>query len=339
MSTPITMAALSQIEAGKTRPGEQTIADLAAALEVPVGFFSTGWLNDDDGDSPVTYFRDLRGTPARERRRATALAVVLNDLMTAIEVHARFPELRVPAYPMTPDATSPEIEAVAERVRVEWQLGTDPIPHVVRELERHGVPVTRLTVGHQSVDAFSVLFDRRPIVLLSENKSNYVRSRFDAAHELGHLVMHRDAEPGSRPTENQAHDFASSFLLPGSVAVRELPTKLDAAGWTRLAQLKRHWGISIAALLFRARTLEVLGLGAYRNAMRYMSARGWRTIEPGDREMGPPEAPLLFERGLRAVEVQVGQSVEELATWANLPLADTLELVHAGVDNRPTVEL
>ncbi|MGH9038839.1 MAG: hypothetical protein ACRDZ3_01260 [Acidimicrobiia bacterium] len=51
----------------------------------------------------------------------------------------------------------------------------------MRELERHGMPVARLAMGHRQVDAFSVRFVRRPIVLLVDDKSNYVRSRFDAS--------------------------------------------------------------------------------------------------------------------------------------------------------------
>jgi Zn-dependent peptidase ImmA (M78 family)/DNA-binding XRE family transcriptional regulator len=338
MSRPITVAALSQIEVGKVRPSNETVRDLASALEVPAGFFSAPWPAPSDR-APVTYFRDLRATPARERRRATAFAILLNDLVGTIERHVRLPDVRLPVRPIGVEATRQELEEAAEAVRLEWDLGAGPIPHVVRELERHGIAVARLAMGHRTVDAFSVRFERRPIVLLTTDKSNYVRSRFDAAHELGHLVMHTEAEPGNRLVESQAHDFASCLLLPQAVALRELPTRLDAAGWTRLAQLKQKWGISMSAMLYRARALGLVGPDAYRNAMRYMSGKGWRTTEPGDRELGPAEAPLLFERGLRTVEVESGHELHELIESAHLPLVDTVELVKAAVDSRPIVEL
>jgi len=338
MATPISAAGLSQIEAGKVRPSQDTSTDLAAALEVPVEFFVAQWPGLT-ADSPVTYFRDLRRTPARERRRASALAILLNDLVAAIQLHVRLPEVRIPSHSLDENASRDEVEAVAEDVRADWRLGLEPIPHVVRELERHGVPVARLTMVHKTVDAFSARFDRRPIVLLAEGKSNYVRSRFDAAHELGHIVMHLDATPGEKWVETQAQDFASSLLLPRVVAEKQLPRKLNLAGWSQLAELKRHWGISMAALLYRARALGILGPDAYRNAMKYMSARGWRTVEPGDREMGPAEAPLLFERALREVELESGLSQEEFVFASHLPLQDTLELIKAAQDRRPRVEL
>ena len=78
-------------------------------------------------------------------------------------------------------------------------------------------------------------------MLTDDKTDNYVRSRFDASHELGHLVMHEDVEPGTREVEGQAQDFASSFLMPEVIAREELPGRLDAAGWSRLAELKRRF--------------------------------------------------------------------------------------------------
>jgi hypothetical protein len=73
--------------------------------------------------------------------------------------------------------------------------------------------------------------------------------------------------------------------------------------------------------------------------MKYMSARGWRTVEPGDREMGPAEAPLLFERALREVELESGLSQAKFVSASHLPLQDTIELIKAALDRRPRVEL
>lgn len=104
--------------------------------------------------------------------------------------------------------------------------------------------------------------------------------------------------------------------------------------------MKRHWGMSMAALLYQAPTLGVLTQEAHRNAMKYMlSATGWRTTEPGDREMGEPEAPLLLERALRRIAIESGYTVEHIVRSAHLPEKDTVELVTAGVDVRPIIEL
>ncbi|RFZ59188.1 helix-turn-helix protein [Mycobacterium marinum] len=340
MRRRITAAALSQIEAGKVRPTPDTLRDLADALDVPVDFFYVNWsgARGENVLDRVPYFRDLAATPSRLRRRAGALALILSDLVAAIDTHVRLPDCSIPDFHVAPSAERDEIEETAEALRGEWNLGDDPIPHVVREIERHGIPVARLYLGAKSVDAFSVRFSKRPLILLTDDKSNYVRSRFDAAHELGHLVMHEHADPNDRSIERQAHDFAASFLLPADIAVAELPRRIDSRAWQRLAQLKREWGISINAMLYRARSLGVLTPAAYQNAMKYTSARGWRTLEPGDREMGQPESPRLFEYAIKTIEAEYGMTAEQIIRSAHLPLKDTLILMNLATDRRPTLE-
>ena len=337
MGHAVSGPALSQIESGKLRPSEAVVGQLAAALDVPPAFFAAQWPTRGE---PVTYFRDLRSTSIRERRRARAQALLLGDFVTALEQHVRIPDVDVPKLPAALDATAAEIERITSLVRRAWNLGDGPITHVVRELERHGVAVARLKLGSVAVDAFSTRAGPRPLVLLTDDKSdNYVRSRFDASHELGHLIMHEEAEPGTREVERQAQNFASSFLLPEVRAREALPSRLDAYGWSRLAEMKRVWGISMSALLYRARSLGIISSEAHQAAMRYMSVRGWRRQEPGDREMGAPEAPMLVERSMRRAEIQAGVSVEEIVHSAHLPLNDMQRLLEAAVDDRPIVEL
>jgi Zn-dependent peptidase ImmA (M78 family)/transcriptional regulator with XRE-family HTH domain len=340
MKEPITAAGLSQIESGKVRPLGSTLNDLAEALEVPVEFFYAQWgASSPDDRDPAIFFRDLRATPASERRRALALAVLLSDLVAAIEHYVRLPELRVPEYPIPSDARSGDIEVVAERVRRDLELNSAPIRHAVREVERLGVPVARMSMGHRQIDAFSVPLVDRPVILLASDKDNYVRSRLDVAHEAGHLIMHGGRTERDRSMEQQAHSFAASFLFPAHVAVEELPRRLDGNGWARIAELKRRWGMSMAALIRRARDLKLISEDEYRNAMKYMSARGWRKREPGDRELGPAESPLLLERALRRIKVEHNLEPEELIAEAHLPERDTLEMVEATKDPRPIIEL
>jgi len=125
MPRPISAAALSQIEAGRVRPATSTLADLAAAPEVPVGFFfvHTTRLESVAIDDPAPYFRDLHSTTARERRRSAALAILLSDLVAEIERHVRLPEPHFPDIPLAPSAGREEVEEAADSVRGRWQLG------------------------------------------------------------------------------------------------------------------------------------------------------------------------------------------------------------------------
>ena len=68
--------------------------------------------------------------------------------------------------------------------------------------------VFSLAENTKNVDAFSCWRNDEPYVFLNTFKSTE-RSRFDSAHELGHLVLHRHggAKQG-RSAEYEAHLFA-----------------------------------------------------------------------------------------------------------------------------------
>jgi Zn-dependent peptidase ImmA (M78 family) len=147
----------------------------------------------------------------------------------------------------------------------------------------------RLPLASSDVDAFSLPFGDRPIVVLGAEKNDRARSRFDAAHELGHLVIHGEQVWGLPAVERQAHQFAAAFLMPREDIIEQLPARAD---WPQLFALKRQWQVSLAALLMRARVLGRMNHGDYLTAIKAASARGWRRTEPVP--LGPPEKPQLL---------------------------------------------
>jgi Zn-dependent peptidase ImmA (M78 family) len=174
-------------------------------------------------------------------------------------------------------------------------------------LENRGVLVVFSPPQAASVDAYSFDSRLRPIVILNPIKRDYYRQRFDVAHEMGHLVMHGDAEPGGRIVETQAHRFAAELLMPADQIRDLLPATMGGSAWRTLARLKEQWGVSIQALLYRARWLGRLSDVSYRNAMTTISARGWRRNEPG--LVSAIEQPSLLAR---AVELLTQEGIDEV---------------------------
>ncbi|MGH3585654.1 MAG: XRE family transcriptional regulator [Pseudonocardia sp.] len=267
---------IGRYEAGVQRPEEPMVRRLAIALGVSVEFFQ-------GGRSPVSldgaHFRSLRSTSQIERDQALAYGRIATDVVSALEDLVDFPEVDLPEYAVSPDEIAGSGPVEAAKVARKALVGEPrAVPHVVRLLEAHGVIVLVLPEAAERVDAFSVGVHPRPMVFFNPAKGDYWRNRFDGAHELGHLVMHADAEPGEKIVEDQAHRFAAEFLMPEEDIGGELPAGAD---WERLAELKATWGVSMAALLYRARTLRIMKEAAYRNAMSMLSSRGWRRQEPG----------------------------------------------------------
>jgi Zn-dependent peptidase ImmA (M78 family)/DNA-binding XRE family transcriptional regulator len=330
----VSPTAVGQWESGATRPRPQNVEELANVLQFPVAYFATTGRQLSNLDSDCTFFRSLRKSRQVSRDAAMGHAALIAELVTVIQRHARLPGDTIPFQRVEAGAETDEIDAIASRVREQWGLGTEPIPDVLREIERHGAVAARLELADE-VDAFSWPGEDHPIVILGAEKGDRVRSRFDAAHELGHLVLHRDhAKPADRILEKQAHRFASAFLLPRERLIDEWPK--GRVDWRDLMVLKRRWQMSLAALLYGARQDGLLSETAYESATKYMSRAGWRTTEPGD--LGPPERPRLLRHAVQALS-EAGTSVTDLAEEARLPKELVRDYLRQRVPSRVPVDL
>jgi Zn-dependent peptidase ImmA (M78 family)/DNA-binding XRE family transcriptional regulator len=318
----VTPAAIGQFESGVSKPSATTLAQLAMILGFPVEFFGFTGEHHPRPTIDGTFFRSLRSARQTERQKAVAHAALVWEVVRRLEDLVELPALNLPSdLHVTAKTPLEEIEDVAEQVRKRWDLAEGPVPHVVRHIELHGVVVTRCLVGSERVDAFSAPFPQRPIIVLGNDKGQFDRSRLDAAHEVGHLIMHPDPQPGDRTLENQANRFAAAFLLPRSAILDQLPR--GRVNWMHMVTLKREWGVSVQALLYRARTLGTLDDVSYENAMKTMSRRGWRKNEPG--YLGPPEQPTLLTKALEALAA-TGFTLADLSGLTHLSEA-TLRVI------------
>jgi Zn-dependent peptidase ImmA (M78 family)/transcriptional regulator with XRE-family HTH domain len=317
-----TPTAIAAYENGTKKPAAATVARLCLALGVEPDFFIAG-RPAFAAACGAPHFRSLRSTTQLVRDQAYAYGLLAVGVAEALERHVELPDLGLPRLPVPIDGSeSPEATAeAAAAVRRAWGLGSGPLGHLVRLAERHGVLVVFAPPQTSSVDAYSFDNAHRPIILLNPVKSDYYRQRFDVAHELGHLVMHADAEPGSRTAEDQAHRFAAELLMPAADIRDLLPAKAD---WRRLGRLKEEWGVSLQALIFRARQLGVMPSVTYRNAMATVSARGWRRREPGPSPA--VEQPSLLPRAVRLLREVAAEA--DLAAEARVP-AQLFRLVTA----------
>ncbi|MGC0239027.1 helix-turn-helix domain-containing protein [Arthrobacter sp. SD76] len=318
----ITPAAVTQFEKGQSRPTRTVLGQLALALGVPTDYLRMG--------RPITqvpateaHFRSLRATPALTRDQALAFAETGLAVIDVLEQYVELPGVNLPAAFLPETPSSSEISAAAAEVRKSWGVPSGPIANMVRLVEANGIIALRLpNFIDSAVDAFSTNSGERPLILLSPQKDDKARSRFDAAHELGHLVMHEGVAPGSKLVENQAHGFAAAFLMPEEEIVPDLPKRLD---WETLQQAKKKWGVSLRALCFRANRLGLWSDALYRRANIQLSTMG--LPEPGP--LGPPESPSLLEKA-KDLLLSEGISLEEIATSSRFPLEQLESVIAAG---------
>lgn len=170
---------------------------------------------------------------------------------------------------------NPEVSASA--LRQYWSLGERPIGNILALIETKGVRVFLISENTAAVNAFSFWRDDRPYVFLNNFKTAE-SSIFDTAHELGHLVMHKQLDmKGIRSDEREAHHFASAFLMPANDVKARLPRMITVDA---ILQLKKRWRVSALAMACRIYDLKRLTEWQYKSICIELARRGYRTGEP-----------------------------------------------------------
>jgi Zn-dependent peptidase ImmA (M78 family)/transcriptional regulator with XRE-family HTH domain len=274
------------LEAGRKEPSSTLLNALSDALGFEPSFFFGSPL-DEFKDSECN-FRRRTTTAISVRARVLAYGTLLAQFF-----HYGRDKSIIPPHHKVPLAERNNIEKAAEQCRTVWALGLDvPIRNLTRVIERAGVPVTRFDGIAQKVDAFSRA--GKPAFIVLNNKSPS-RCRFDLAHECGHLVLHQDIPTGCSETEAEANHFAGALLLPKAAFSREFP-RAPFGIWEALFEMKKRWGVSVAAIIRRAFELGLIGADRYQRLYKELSARGWVKSEPREFEEEQPEiVPLILE--------------------------------------------
>ena len=317
---------ISAYEAGDQEPERVTLLRISEALGFPEAFFF--------GDEPeilspgIASFRSLSKMSARQRDTALgagSIALMLNEW---IEGRFNLPAVDVldlgreraaiapkgglsdggVSYPSDSGAGSPE--AAASTLRSHWGLGEMPVKNMIKLLEAKGVRVYSLAIDAKEVDAFSMWHGGRPFMVLNTFKSAE-HCRFDAAHELGHLVMHKHGSPQGPDIEREANAFASAFLMPKASVLAKAPRQVTLPG---LISLKKYWAVSVAALNYRLHALGLTSEWTYRTLCIQLASEGYRTQEP---DGAPHERSLLLEKVFGALKDE-GVSRRDVAAQLKL---------------------
>lgn len=261
---------LTSYEIGEREPTDENIEALAAALEFPTSFFHA-----DDVELPSAVsatFRAYSTMTAGQRDQALGAGCLAIELSSWIDGRFRLPQADIP------DLAQHDPEIAAAAVRSSWNLGQRPIRNMIHLLESKGVRVFSLSLDfRREVDAFSLWRDAVPYVFLNTEKSGE-RSRMDAAHELGHLVMHRDTPLGVKEMEDEARRFGSALLMPKEDVTAQVKGGLVTV--SNLITWKHKWNVSVMAIAHRIHALKLINDWQYRLLCMQMSEKGYRRNEP-----------------------------------------------------------
>ena len=296
-SANVSRQAISSFEAGEKNPDPATVVRIADILGQPVTYFSTEE-GPAFGEFSTRFFRAFGADTKRRNAMCDVLGKWFVQTARYLFDLVSFPAVNLPnVSPCEGDRyTNEEIEDAAMQCRRLWGLGVGPISNVIGLIENNGVAVCRYEIPGEKIEAFSFWNGPRPFVFLSSDKQSAVRARFDAAHELGHLVLHRwiGSEEIEDPKtlkliEAEANRFAGALLLPRQSFPNEVYTpRLDA-----FVELKRRWKVAIQAMVYRCKDLAIFDETQVVNLYKQISFRKWRTKEPLDDQIAFEQPKLL----------------------------------------------
>lgn len=296
---------------------EPDINKLAIIFRLPVHFFQ------QDAELPTISehaisFRSKSRTTQKLQKQAINHAITgfwFNDWLEN-EFELKIADL--------PNYSNLSPEEAAQTLRYDWGLGDKPIGSMLNLLESKGIRIFSLSLATLDLDALCTWYNNRPFIFLNHQKSAE-RSRFDAAHELGHLIRDqysmKNCDKERSNIEKEANEFASAFLMPKAalLAYRHIRPTLE-----NLMKIKKIFGVSLVALAYRMHQLGFISDWIYKRSISIeITKQGYRVHEP---------KPMPFEISMTLTQIlnslkEEKISITDIAKQINVSTNDIVDLV------------
>lgn len=292
----VTKQALSQYELGHSVPSGEVFMKIVNKLGFPTAYFFKPVT--ERGPEGTVFYRSLKSTAQISRDMQSSRLDMLEDIFDFVSKYLDFPEVNLPKLENVSVEDLDDIENITSNLRKYWGLGNGPIDNITRLLERNGIVIAKILFNDLKVDAYSQWRADKPFIVLGMDKPAAGRLRFNAMHEVGHLIMHKWVTPADLLTklkqiEEEAHRFSSSFLLPRETFGQEvMSTSLN-----HFIELKKRWNVSIQAMIKRCEDLELLSENQVLYLRKQISARKMNKIEPLD-DVVKAEEPTMLKQAI-----------------------------------------
>ena len=296
---------IARIERDAFKPRDELVELLATATRFPRDFFDLP-VETEFPFGSLTY-RKYAKTKAEYKKLSHRLA------QQAFELSELFAAKMKPINVGLPRSLDEDPVSAARIVRS--ALGVDPtspIKNLMQRIEKIGVRIFKLPVEIPDVDAFSIVVEGRTPVIAVNSTRHGDRQNFSLAHELGHLVLHFPLTGRQDDIEVEANRFAGELLLPEEAMRTELVPPVTL---TLLAELKTRWRVSMAALLQRAKELDIVTERQHKYLRMQLAQRDWLREEPVPIQ---PENPRVL-RKMAEVAYGTPSNVRKIAKTSKRP--------------------
>lgn len=317
----ISSQAISQYELGTSKPSMEIMMRIANTLDFPLSFFKKKKSYNGDFSDSAVYFRSMKSSTKKMKDAYKVRIEWTDEIFRFLCKYIDFPSVDMPDFAelITDDLDNDRIELIAEKVRNYWGLDNKVYFNVVEVLQEKGFVIAKIDLNNKKIDAFSQWYRNTPYIILGTTSTSAVRLRFDLAHELGHLILHRNITQEAisetnilQRIEQEANYFAGAFLLPR----KSFSNEVFSSSLEHFTMLKKRWRVSIQAMIMRAQALNILTDNQARYLFVQINKGGYRTKEPLDDVIDIEEIYLFkqaFELLLDNNVLDAEQILEEIS--------------------------
>lgn len=284
----ISYESLRKYENGEVEPNSTILIKLSQAMNVSIDYFFR---------PNILTFNTIC------YRKKTSLSVAAGSMIKAksLDFLERYVELEnilnIKEKNLLPEKIKirkeSDIDKISSDLRNRWNIGEDPINSVIGLLEDKGIKIMFLNFENNKFDGLSACINGNVLIVINKNLDS-VRIRFDALHELAHLMFDFDEELTKKEKENICHAFAGAFLMPKNIFIKEFGERRSSLSLKELIRLKKYFGASIQAIIKRARYLDLIDMGLERAFFIKWNQLNYRINEPGEYEV--KETPHQFRQ-------------------------------------------
>ncbi len=273
----VSKVALSKYEREIIKPSNKVLAAIAKALNVKTINLAL------QPNVKVQFVAYRKGSGLSKKEQSNVESLISSKLEDRVKIQdllfaSSKPNLPVKSFKVK---SIEDVESFAIDLRSKWKLGLDPISNLTELLENNFVHVMFID-NAKSFDGISALAyandtQLKAAAVVSKNHIPGERQRLNLAHELGHIVLdiaHNLDE------ERVAFRFGGAFLAPKETVLKAVGSRREHFQPRELFILKKIFGISIQALLFRLRDLDIISQTSFSNWYRIINKNNWKKNEP-----------------------------------------------------------
>lgn len=273
----VSKVALSKYEREIIKPSTKVLASIAKALDVKTINLAV------EPVVKVEFVAYRKGSGLSKKEQSNVENLVTSKLEDRVKIQdllfvSSKPNLPVKNFKVN---SIKDVESFSVELRSKWKLGLDPIGNITELLENNFVHVMLIN-GDKPFDGISALAytnetQLKAAAVVSKKNIPGERQRLNLAHELGHIVLDI---PKNLNEEKVAFRFGGAFLAPKESVFKAVGTRREHFQLRELFILKKFFGISIQALLFRLKDLDIISQTSFSNWYRIINKNNWKKNEP-----------------------------------------------------------